>query len=241
MAMPVHEGTRKIIRRECPEATKATKISLHQVFVYETHIVIYVITKSSKAAPYALNNGQAEIKATPFALQHLYSICVYMYKHICIYIYRHSYTNVHDILSHIKARGHRRFPWNALSMTCTNLESPGTSPKSQNAWLPYSFKLTKACTAFHPRSFYLRCIPSWIHFTCQAHSRSILLWQDYGGLPARILLGSRRPKIVRQCLKRFVSRSPQDIARWSLSTWLQGNLCRARAGRAIIISLSASS
>ena len=39
------------------------------------HIREHKIIKNS---PYALNNGQAEIKATQFALQHLYSICVYM-------------------------------------------------------------------------------------------------------------------------------------------------------------------
>ena len=55
-------------------------------------------------------------------------------------------------------------------------------------------------------------IPSWIYFTCQAHSRSILLWQDYGGLPARILLEGRRPKIVRQCFKRSHSFGASAVA-----------------------------
>ena len=48
MAVPVHAGTPRIVPREDPVATKATKVCLHKIFVYQIHIVIYVSRISSK-------------------------------------------------------------------------------------------------------------------------------------------------------------------------------------------------
>ena len=48
---PVHADTPRIIPREVPGATKATKVSLHEASVYQTHIVIHVNTKSLKSTP----------------------------------------------------------------------------------------------------------------------------------------------------------------------------------------------
>ena len=69
------------------KATEATKVATQQVSVYQTHIVIYIRGHENvKDWPYTLNSVQIAIKATQFALPHIYMyMCVYihMYTDIC--------------------------------------------------------------------------------------------------------------------------------------------------------------